>query len=85
MGLSVIQPGLFLILKRFPHRKDDLRQMFRNSESFQSICHSYQKCSEALGYWAKSEHEEAPNRQREYAELIKELEMEILQSLKEGP
>jgi hypothetical protein len=70
-------------LRRFPDSKDALRQLYRTSESFQAICHSYQKCSEALGYWSKSEHEEAPTRQREYSELIKELELEIIQSLDE--
>ncbi|MDJ0912356.1 MAG: hypothetical protein QNI95_02245 [Desulfobacterales bacterium] len=82
--MSVIQPGLFLILKRFPHRKEDLRQLYRSSESFKSICESYQKCSEALEYWAKSSLKESPGRQREYSELLNELELEILQSLEEG-
>jgi hypothetical protein len=81
MGLSVIQPGLFLILQRFPYHKDDLRQLYRTSESFQAICHSYQKCSEAMDYWGKSEHAEARSRQREYSELKNELELEIIQSL----
>jgi hypothetical protein len=83
IGLSIIQPGLFLILQRFPNRKDALRRLYRKSKSFQGICHSYQECSKALDYWAKSDHEEAPHRQREYSELINELELEILQSLED--
>ena len=82
--MSIIQPGLFLILQRFPHRKDALRQMYRTSDTFQGICQSYQKCSEACGYWAKSEHKEAPHRQFEYSELMKELEQEIIQNLEEA-
>jgi hypothetical protein len=81
MGLAVIQPGLFLILKRFPHRKDALRKLYRKSDSFQSICHSYQQCTEALDYWARAEHAEARSRQREYSKLKNELELEIIQSL----
>jgi hypothetical protein len=81
MGLAVIQPGLFLILQRFPHRKEALRELYRTNESFQAICHSYQKCSEAIDYWGKSEHAEARNRQQEYTELKNELELEIIQSL----
>ena len=81
MGLAVIQPGLFLVLQRFPRRKNALRQLYRTSESFQAICHSYQQCTEALDYWSISEHAEARSRQREYAELKKELELEIIQSL----
>jgi cell fate (sporulation/competence/biofilm development) regulator YlbF (YheA/YmcA/DUF963 family) len=74
-----------LILRRFPERKDDLQRMYRKSESFQSICHNYQKCSEALRYWTESEHEEASNRQREYSALLQELELEIINSLEEWP
>ena len=70
-------------MQRFPAHKDTLRQLYRQSESFQSICHSYQKCLEALRYWSESEHEEAPNRQREYSELKMELELEIIQALEE--
>jgi hypothetical protein len=28
-----------------------LRQKYRTSESFQSICQNYQKCTEALKHW----------------------------------
>jgi hypothetical protein len=83
--LSVVHPGLFFILRRFPDRKDALRQMYLSSESFQTICHSYQQCSEAFRYWSESEHEEASNRQREYLALLQELELEIMKSLEEGP
>ena len=82
--MSLIQPGFFQVLQRFQHRQDDLRRMYRTSDSFQSICHNYGKCSEALDYWFDSEHEESPNRQREYTALLRELELEIIQSLREG-
>ena len=79
--MAVIQPGLFLILQRFPQRKEALRQLYRTSDTFQAICHSYQQCTEALDYWSISEHAEARSRQREYTELKNELEREIIQSL----
>ncbi len=82
--MAVIDPGLFLVMQSFPERKDALRRMYRISESFQSICHSYQQCSEALRYWANSDHEKAPDRRLEYSELMQELEHEIIQSLEEG-
>ena len=81
--MSVIQPGLFLILQRFPHQKDALRRLYRTSESFQAICHSYQQCTKALDYWSASSKKESPNRQLEYSQLIIELEQEIILSLKE--
>ena len=83
--MKVIHPGLFLLLRRFPNHKGALRQMYRTSESFQSICHNYQKCSEALDYWAKSSRSEAPDRHREYKMLLEELELEIINSLDERP
>ena len=64
--------------------KDAIRRMYLKSNSFKSICHSYQKCSEAIQYWTQSERDEAPERQREYTALLHELEQEIMQSLKEG-
>ena len=79
--MRVIHPGLFVVMKRFPDRKNDLRQIYRSSESFRSICRNYQKCSKALNHWSKSKHAEAPDRQVEYAALLEELELEILQAL----
>lgn len=70
-------------MKRFPEHRNALRQKYKASESFQMLCENYQKCSEALEYWTKSQHPEASNRQREYSELLKELELEIIQSLGE--
>ena len=83
--MTVIHPGLFLLLRRLPNHKETLRQMYHSSESFQSICHNYQKCSEALDYWAKSSRSEAPDRHREYKMLLEELELEIINSLDGRP
>ena len=79
--MTVIQPGLFLLMQCFPNKKDVLRYRYLNSKSFQSICKDYQKCSDALAYWAKSELENAPDLHREYCELLQELESEILKDL----
>ena len=79
--MTVIHSGLFLIMKRFPDRKDALLHMYRKSDSFKSICDSYQECFEALRYWAESEHETAVDRHREYESLLHDLEQDILQSL----
>ena len=79
--MTVIQPGLFLIMRRFPDHKDVLRHRFLSSESFQSICKDYHRCSEALIYWAKSEHEQAPKLYLEYLVLLHEMESDITNSL----
>ncbi|WP_419662274.1 hypothetical protein Dvar_27280 [Desulfosarcina variabilis str. Montpellier] len=75
--MSVINPGLFLIMQRFPSAKDNLRQMYLSSPSFQSLCDDYQKCTEAIEHWTRSGHDQASERSREYRELRKSLESEI--------
>ena len=79
--MAVIQPSLFLVMNRFPDHRNTLRQMYRSSESFRLSCHNYQKCTKALKHWAKSKSAQAPDRYREYAALLEELELEIIQSL----
>ncbi len=81
--MTIIQPGIFVIMHRFPHCRDVVRHRYLNSESFQSICKDYQICSEALEYWAKSEHENASDRHQEYSALLHEMESDIIQSLDE--
>ena len=82
--IPVIQPGLFAILQRFPQYRDALRHLYLNSESFQSICDDYRKCSNALRHWTQSKHEEAPVRCSEYLELLRDLESEVKQYLGES-
>ena len=79
--MKIISPGLFLVMNRFPDRKNTLRQLYRSSETFESLCLNYQKCSDALVYWGKSEGKQATDRHEEYSELLLELELEIIQSL----
>ena len=83
--MKVIQPGLFLVMQRFPDRKDVARHRFLSSKSFKSICNDYQRCSEALSYWADSEHEQAPDLYREYLVLLHEMESDIIESLETRP
>lgn len=79
--MSVIQPGLFLIMQRFPGHKDALRHLYLHNETFQTICDDYRNCQSALDHWTKSVHELAPDRYREYSVLIQDLESEIQQQL----
>ncbi len=77
--MAVIHPGLFLVTERFPNRKKLFHQLHAFDEAFQSLCENYQQCSEALRFWSASSSENAPERKREYGELLHELEIEILQ------
>ena len=75
--MSVIHPGLFLIMQRFPSQKDNLRRLYRNCPSFHTLCDDYQRCTDALAHWIRSRHDKAQERSREYQELRQSLECEI--------
>ena len=77
--MTVIHPGLFLVMQRFPYKKDVLRHMYLTSKTFQAFCDDYRKCTDALKYWTQSNHEEAEKRSREYMELRENLESEIIE------
>ena len=79
--MSIIRTSLFAVIKRFPHRKAALRQLFKENDSFQTLCEDYWKCAEALRHWNQSASEEAVVRREEYAELLQDLEAEILENL----
>ena len=81
--MPVIQTSLFSIIKRFPDRKDTVKQLFKESETFHSMCEDYRRCAEAMQHWNQSASDEAPARREEYAALLRDLEAEILQSLDE--
>lgn len=77
--MPIIHPGLFLVMQRFPNKRDILRQIYLKNSSFQTFCDDYQKCMKALEYWTRSDHEEAEKRSREYRELRENLESEIME------
>ena len=58
--MPVIQTSVFTVVKRFPDRKDTVKQLFKESETFQSVCEDYRRCAEALRHWNESASEEAP-------------------------
>jgi hypothetical protein len=81
--MTVIEPNLFCVVKRFPGRKRLIFEIFKKNSNFQAICDDYRQCSEALARWKQSASEEAPARKKEYSDLLQELELEILQILNE--
>ena len=81
--MPVIHTNMFLVIKRFPDRKDIIKRLFKESENFKAVCEDYRKCSEALHHWDRSDSEESSVRRAEYSDLLQELEAEILQRLTE--
>jgi hypothetical protein len=82
--VSAIYPSLFFVIKRFPNHRKALHHLYTSDELFQSLCVSYQQCSEAVRYWAYSNDANALERRREYGNLLLELESEILDCCSEG-
>jgi hypothetical protein len=79
--MTVVPPGLFIVMKQFPDHKEAVKRLFAESENFQSVCEDYRICSEALRYWNQSASEEATARREEYAGILQDLEGEILGNL----
>ena len=82
-GMKVVHPSIFLLIKRFPERKDILSKLYLESTSFQSMCEDYRACNEALTHWNNMDSDEAGARRKEYGELIQSLESEIIRCLNE--
>ena len=82
--MPVIQTSVFSVVRRFPDRGDTVKRLFRESETFQSVCEDYRRCAAALRHWNESTSDEAPVRREEYAGLLQDLEAEILQNLNES-
>jgi hypothetical protein len=81
--MSMVEINPFSVMERFPDRKDAIKRLFRESESFQSMCEDYRRCTEALRYWGQSASKEAPARREEYVEILGDLEAAILLDLNE--
>jgi len=79
--MAVIRPSLFVVMERFPHRKAAVRRLFKENDSFQTLCEDYWKCAEALQHWKQSGSKEAVVRRREYTALLLDLEAEIKENL----
>jgi len=79
--MAVLRPGLFAVIERFPHRKAAVRQLFKEKDSFQTLCEDYWRCAEALEHWNQDTSEEAVVRRDEYTALLQDLEAEILENL----
>ena len=81
--MAVIPTNIFFAIKLFPEDRNTILKLYRENENFQTICDDYQKCDRALKRWHQSSSERAPARREEYADLMRELELEIRQYLNE--
>ena len=73
------------IVGRLPQRELDIRRRWLCDEDFRSVCMDYEDATSGLRYWQTREAEEKDLMVREYAELMAELEAEILALLDRPP
>ena len=76
-------PLLSQVFSRFPDQKAMILRLLQDRDSFRTLCRDYQECANALAYWKRTAAEEAPLRRKEYDELLKDLEQEIVDHLQE--
>ena len=79
--MTIIHPSIFNLLERFPEHREAIRDLFEHSQDFKSLCMDHQKCLEAIHYWKQSARDDALERSKEYAALLRELEEEIVEVL----
>ena len=79
--MPILYTNLPVVLSKFPDHQETIKRLFRENETFQTLCEDYRQCSEALKYWDGSASEDAPLRREEYGTLLRDLAEEILQSV----
>jgi len=69
---------LMCTIEQFPALKEKITSLFNDSDEFQTLCHDYFLCVNSLGQWEMSV-EKDEKFIREYKDLKKTLETELLQ------
>jgi hypothetical protein len=82
--MPVVQTSLFAVSKRFPDRMNAIKRLFRENEVFQGLCEDYRRCAEAVEHWKRSTSEEASLLRKEYEALLRDLETEIMERLRDS-
>ena len=83
--LKVIPPILDLAMQHFPDHKETLETLYRQNETFISLCEDFYDCVQAMEYWCKSPSgkEHVPELCEEYKALCADLKNEIAKWLAE--
>ena len=71
-----------------PHQFSEIRsyieKRYKADETFRDIYNDYLIYLDAHRFWFHNSTDVAPDRRREYAQLVSELEEELIQMLKKG-
>jgi hypothetical protein len=73
--------GLARLLLRYPERREALRIKAAADANFRELCDAYEAACEAASYWSKSGEPVGPERAREYTQLARDVEEDILRNL----
>lgn len=83
LGPSVKGLAMTLIIpETFAQIASHVERQYRDDETFRETYDDYLTYREAYRFWTQSCADDAPARQGEYAELVRELEDELMQILK---
>ena len=79
--MYVVHESVFIVSRHFSAHSTIIQLLFQRSDAFRETCLDYHECNKALNYWSSLASREALLRQKEYSDLLKELEKEILQAV----
>ena len=79
--MDQIHEDLIAVINRLPEHAYVLKKYFQSNQKFRNMCEDYRKCHDALTYWTQSQKEGSREPRKEYAELLAELEAEIIEFL----
>ena len=71
------------ILERFPDKSEILIALMARNPELLGMCEDHEECIKALRYWARCNEPDADGRVKEYCDLVRQLEEEILQAVAE--
>ena len=72
------------VIKRFPEHWARICRLAENDEGFCELCRDYTEAVQALARCQEETDEQAPNRARDYADVVAELEEEITREITES-
>ena len=76
MALTI--PDQFSVIQSY------IEKRYNADETFRDIYNDYLTYLDAHRFWSRNSTDVAPVRRREYAQLVSELEKELIQTLKKG-
>lgn len=71
------ETALGCVIDRFPRRESLIQPLYQTDQTFRTLCEDYCDCLKSLARWTGRTSEDAPAYQKDYRELLSELEIEI--------